>query len=111
MRRLLEGSVYMSSVSKIIPTSLIRLTIKSMFPIQKLKVETIYGGASWLSFRDFFGGIYCYANFFCYADFSIVFGTNFEGQKSLREGKCLRGRSPSPVEESQQEMHNLPNLG
>ena len=27
----------------------------------------------------FSGGIYCYANFFCYAKFSIVFGPNLMG--------------------------------
>ena len=41
--------------------------------------------------------------FFCYANFSIVFGPNFsKGQKSLRGANCLRGRPPvPPVEESQ----------
>ena len=28
-------------------------------------------------------GLLCHANFFCYANFSIVFGPNFRGQKSL----------------------------
>ena len=37
---------------------------------------------AWLSSRIFFlggGKIYCYANFFRYANFSIVFGPNFGG--------------------------------
>ena len=36
--------------------------------------------------QEFFQGggkIYCYANFFCYANFSIVFGPNVGGGKSL----------------------------
>ena len=40
-------------------------------------------------FQEFFQGgkIYCYANFFYYANFSIAFGPNFrEGQKSPRGG-------------------------
>ena len=47
------------------------------------------------SSRNFFRGqIYCYANFFCDANFSIVFGLNFRGQKSLRGANCLRGAPP-----------------
>ena len=45
----------------------------------------------WLSSRNVFRGggegkIYCYVNFFCYANFSTVFGSNFRGQKSPRGG-------------------------
>ena len=48
-------------------------------------------------------GIYCHANFFCYARFPTVFGPNFRG-KSLRRANCLRARPHAPippVEESQ----------
>ena len=40
------------------------------------------------------GKIYCYANFCCYGNFSIVFGKNFRG-KSLGEGRLLQG-APLP---------------
>ena len=52
---------------------------------------------SWLSSKIFFRGrgkTYCYANFYFYANFSIVFRPKLEevGQaKSLREASCLRG--------------------
>ena len=63
----------------------------------------------WLSSRDFFrGGIYCYANFFCNANFSIVFGPNFGGGKSLR-GRRETASGP-PVEESQP-VENIENTG
>ena len=42
---------------------------------------------------SFFGGggkIYCYVDFFCYADFPVVFGPHF------REANCLRRRPPAP---------------
>ena len=44
----------------------------------------------------FLGGIYCYANFYCY---SIVFGPNFrEGQKFSREGgKLPQGGALCPL--------------
>ena len=54
-------------------------------------------------FWEFFQGgeIYCYANLFCYANFSIVFGPNFRGTKSTG-GKLPQGAPPvPPVEESQ----------
>ena len=63
-------------------------------------------------FQKFFSGgkIHCYANFFCYANFSIVFEPNFGGgQKSLR-GQNARGGAPcSPVEESQNEVEESQN--
>ena len=34
------------------------------------------------------GKIYCYANFFCYANLSIVSGPNFRG------ANCFRGTAP-----------------
>ena len=34
-------------------------------------------------------GIYCHANFFCYANFAVAFGPNFLGDKSLQGGKLL----------------------
>ena len=45
------------------------------------------------------GKIYCCANFFCYANFSIIFGPNFRGAK-VSEGGTASGGAP-PVEESQ----------
>ena len=62
--------------------------------------------AHWLSSRNFFWGggggkIYCYANFFCHANFSIVFGPNFRGAKVSEGGKLPRGEGRPPVEESQ----------
>ena len=43
---------------------------------------------------DFFGGIYCYANFLCYANFSIVFycfQTNcFWGEGQILGANCMR---------------------
>ena len=57
---------------------------------------------TWPSSRTFFGGggggegkLYCHVHFYCYANFSIVFGSNFFG----RETNCPRGHTP--VEESQ----------
>ena len=44
------------------------------------------------------GGNLLFANFHCYANFSVVFGPNLRGEKS-QEGNCFRGASP--VEESQ----------
>ena len=45
-------------------------------------------------FRGFFWGIYCYANFLCYAKFSIVFycfQTNcFLGEEQIPGANCLR---------------------
>ena len=39
-------------------------------------------------FQEFFrvGKIYCYANFFHYANFSIVFGPNFRGEQTASGG-------------------------
>ena len=56
------------------------------------------GGIIWLSSKNVFQGgkIYCYANLFCYANFSVVFGPNFGGCKSLWGANCLRGRPPAP---------------
>ena len=77
------------------------------------------GASSWLSSRNFFRGskIYCYANFFCYANCSLVFGPNFRGrQKSLRgkqpQGHLLPpcGRKPvfySAVSREFSLLHNL----
>ena len=39
---------------------------------------------TWLSSRNFVGGIYCHANFFCDANFSFVFGPNFKEVKISR---------------------------
>ena len=43
----------------------------------------------WLSSRNFFrvGKIYCYAIFFHYAKFSIVFGPNFRGGQTASGGR------------------------
>ena len=54
-------------------------------------------------FQEFFSGgkIYCYENFFCYANLSIIFRPNFKGAK-VAEGELPQGGSPCPpVEESQ----------
>ena len=37
------------------------------------------------------GKIYCYADFFCYANFSVVFKPNFRGEVS-EGGKLLEGK-------------------
>ena len=44
------------------------------------------------------GKVYCYADFYCYSYFSIVFGQNFKGaQNSKREeGNCVRKRASCP---------------
>ena len=57
--------------------------------------NSVSGMIFWLSSRNFFEGgkIYCYANFFCYDNFSIVFGLNFKGQKSPR-GELSQGAPP-----------------
>ena len=49
------------------------------------------------------GFFYCFANFCCYANFSIVFGPNFRGGVKVffGGGGELLERVPSPVEESQ----------
>ena len=50
----------------------------------------------WLPSRNSFRGIYCYPNFFCYANFSIIFRTKVQwGQKSPRGANCFRG-PPAP---------------
>ena len=41
----------------------------------------------------FSGGIYCYANFFCYAKFSIVFKPIFFGGGENSRGKLLEGKT------------------
>ena len=49
----------------------------------------------WLSSRNSFQGrgkICCYANFFCYANFCIVFVSNFRGWEKVSEGEG--GRLP-----------------
>ena len=46
------------------------------------------------------GKIYCYANFYRYANFCIIFGPNFRGGKSL-VGWGRPPYPPPPVEESQ----------
>ena len=43
----------------------------------------------------FSGTIYCYANFFCYAIFSIVFKPIFLGGGSNSLGKLLQGKDSS----------------
>ena len=56
-------------------------------------------------FRGGGGKIYRYANFFCYANFSIVLGLNFRGgQKSPGEDKLPQGGAPC---ESQQVFHKI----
>ena len=58
-------------------------------------------------FQEFFQGG---AKFFCYANFSIVFGPNFRGNKSLQEGgKLPQGRRPLPPVEESQSGNNLLN--
>ena len=51
-------------------------------------------------FQEFFSEgakTYCYASFFCDANFSIVFGPNFGGAKVSEGGKLPRGgRPPNP---------------
>ena len=53
----------------------------------------------WLSSGDFFGGIYCCANFLCYANFSIVFycfqTSCFWGGGPNSRGKLLEGKASS----------------
>ena len=78
-------------------TSLFK-TIRRSRRIEKLADSYIY---SRFSSRNFFqggGGANCYANFFCYANFSVVFGPNF-GEGELLEGEAPP--SPLPVEVSQ----------
>ena len=43
----------------------------------------------------FSGEIYCYANLFCYANFSIVFGPNFRGGGQTVSGGHPCGREPN----------------
>ena len=59
-----------------------------------------YNVAFSCSSRNFFG-IYCHANFYRYANFSIALGQYFKGRIGLSGvGKQLEGGAP-PVEESQ----------
>ena len=37
------------------------------------------------------GKIYCFANFFCCANFSIAFGSRFGEAKVSEGGDCMRG--------------------
>ena len=41
----------------------------------------------------FSGGIHCYANFFCYANFSIVFKPFFWGEGQIPRANCLMERT------------------
>ena len=41
----------------------------------------------------FFGGNYCYANFFCHANFSIVLKPNFLGGGQIPGANCLREKT------------------
>ena len=52
-------------------------------------------------FEEFFsgGGIYCHSNFYCYANFSIVFEPNFGGAKVSEGGKLLEGGTPASPRE------------
>ena len=65
------------------------------------KASTSSDHLSWYSgflsglFRGVGDKIYCYANFFVYANFPIVIRPNFRDQKSPRGANCLRG-SPLP---------------
>ena len=52
------------------------------------------------------GEIYCHANFFYYANFSIVFRPDFRGAKVSERANFLRG--VPPVEESQESTLIVP---
>ena len=73
---------------------------RSVLRLQKAKLKLPYV-IIWLSSRNVFGGggkMYCFANFFCYADFSIVFGPNFRGTKVSEGAHCLRRGDPCPLQ-------------
>ena len=68
------------------------------------KLGLILAVSAWLPSRIFSGGeICCFANFYCYATFSIVLGEILGGTFQGRgEGKSLQGDAPlSLIEESQ----------
>ena len=48
--------------------------------------------------------MYFYANFFCYANFSIDFGPNFRGRKVSEGGKLPQWGAPCPPVEKCQEF-------
>ena len=44
--------------------------------------------------------IYCCANFYCYANFSVVFRPNFGGGEIVSEGDCFRRKKKARVNKS-----------
>ena len=74
--------------------------LKFFFYKVLLKVDILLDLLSHAGFLSgFFSGggkIYCFSNFYCYANFSIIFGPNFTGDKGL-----AGGGGGAPVEESQ----------
>ena len=65
--------------------------IDSNFTSNKVHPATIFDLLTWLFSRNFFsvGKIYCYANFFHYANFSIVFGPLISGGHTAGGGGSL----------------------
>ena len=64
------------------------------YPVSERNFQIYTLPRSLAFFRGFFWGIYCYANFLCYANFSIVFycfQTNcFWGEGQIPGANCLR---------------------
>ena len=84
----------MSLILKIYKTLLCKLNV-----FKRKNQESQFLQSCFLPGIFFRGGkIYCCASFFCYANFSIVFGPNFGG--SLRGGQTVWGHPPSPMDES-----------
>ena len=70
-------------------TPIIILKLRRTKPLRPIKKSGNYYDNILLSSRNFFKGgkIYCYANSFCYANFSIAFGPNFRGTKVSKGGQ------------------------
>ena len=68
---------------------------------------------SWLSSRDFFlgGKISCYTSFFCYANFSVVFGPSFgrgeETASGVPPAPHPRGRKPTSANKLKTNYYTL----
>ena len=63
------------------------------YPVSERNFQIYTLPRSLAFFQGFFWGNYCYANFFCYANFSIVFycfQANFLGEEKIPGANCLR---------------------
>ena len=87
------------------------------YPVSEQNFQIYTLPRSLAFFRGFFWGIYCYANFLCHANFSIVFycfQTNcFLGGGANSRGKLLEGKAssqPNNVSKHRKELFSKETL-